>query len=167
MEWIDRCGQVNRGNRWTDMNRWTDRTDGQTGTGGQMEQVDRWTDRTDGQMEQVDGWTDRTDGQMEQVRQVDRWDRWNRWTDGNRWTGGTGRQVGQVDRCEWVDIPHFVLLLCTISGLLQAILVSKSLFYLPGVLKYVFSLYLRFLDLNFHFFAHFCPLFWPIFVSFW
>ena len=29
MEQIDRCEQVNRGNRWTDMNRWTERTDRQ------------------------------------------------------------------------------------------------------------------------------------------
>ena len=51
--------------------------------------------------------------------------------------------------------PHFVLLLCVISGLLQAISVSKSVFNLPGVL-----------DLNFRFFAHFCPLFLPIFGEF-
>ena len=29
MEQIDRCEEVNGGNRWTDMNRWTERTDGQ------------------------------------------------------------------------------------------------------------------------------------------
>ena len=69
MEQIDRCEEVNRGNRWTDMNRWTE---------NRWTDVKRWINRTDGQMEQVDRWdrwTEGTDGQMEWVdrhEQIDR-----------------------------------------------------------------------------------------------
>ena len=41
MEQVDRWEWVDRENRWIDVNRWTNRTD------GQVEQVDRWDRWTD------------------------------------------------------------------------------------------------------------------------
>ena len=50
---MDRCEQVDRGDRWTDVNWWTEGTDGQV----------EWVDRHE---------------QIDRHEQVDRWDRWDR-----------------------------------------------------------------------------------------
>ena len=54
---MDRCEQVDRWNRWTDVKRWINRADGTDGLSGQ---VDRH--------EQMEGWN--------------RWTDMNRWMDG-------------------------------------------------------------------------------------
>ena len=59
MELRDSCEQVDRQNRYMDVNRWTDRTDRLM---KEMDRWHRWTDRTGGQME-TGGWMG-TDGQM-------------------------------------------------------------------------------------------------------